>query len=144
MASVELGRIGAAIAPSEGPELVETAVGLEAMGFETIWLTGGPLTSLQQVADVVRATDHVTVATGILAVVRWTSEEATALFTDLEGTDPGRFAVGLGRAQRVSPPAWVAPRPPVRSRRSRPTSTDSTPCLPPGGCWRRSGRGCCA
>jgi probable F420-dependent oxidoreductase len=103
MASVELGRIGAAIAPSEGPELVETAVGLEAMGFETIWLTGGPLTSLQQVADVVRATDHVTVATGILAVVRWTSEEVTALFTDLEGTDPGRFVVGLGGAHGPDP-----------------------------------------
>jgi probable F420-dependent oxidoreductase len=103
MAHVELGRHGAVIAPTEGPELVETAVALEALGFPTIWLTGGPLTSLQQVADVVRATDHVTVATGILAVVIWPSEDVEALYTDLERTDPGRFVVGLGGAHGPDP-----------------------------------------
>ena len=42
-------------------------------------------------------------ATGILAVVIWTSEDVAALFTDLERTDPGRFVVGLGGAHGPKP-----------------------------------------
>ncbi len=103
MAKAQLGATGAVIAPTEGPELVENAAALERLGFSTIWITGGPLTSLRQVADVVRGTEHVTVATGILAVVSWTSEEVTALFTDLEQSDPGRFVVGLGGAHGPNP-----------------------------------------
>ena len=103
MAGVQLGAVGAVIAPTEGPQLVETAVALEGLGFSTLWLTGGPLTSLAQVADVVRGTDQVTVATGILAVVRWTSDDVARLFTDLEKTDPGRFVVGLGGAHGPNP-----------------------------------------
>ncbi len=103
MAHVELGRYGAVIAPTEGPQLVETAVALEALGFPTLWLTGGPLTSLDQVSDVIHATDHVTVVTGILAVVRWSSEDVEARYTDLERTHPGRFVVGLGGAHGPQP-----------------------------------------
>jgi len=103
MAPLDLGRYGAAIAPTDGPELVQTAVALEGMGFDTIWLTGGPLTSLDQVADVVRATEHARVATGILAIVRWTSDDVAALYTDLERTHPGRLVVGLGGAHGPDP-----------------------------------------
>lgn len=103
MARAELGAIGAVISPTEGPELTETAVALEALGFPTIWLTGGPLTSLDQVAAVVRATEHVTVATGILAVVRWSSDDVGALYDQLEASHPGRFVVGLGGAHGPRP-----------------------------------------
>jgi probable F420-dependent oxidoreductase len=103
MARAELGATGAVISPTEGPELTETAVALEALGFPTIWLTGGPLTSLDQVAAVVRATEHVTVSTGILAVVRWSSEDVGALYDQLEASHPGRFVVGLGGAHGPRP-----------------------------------------
>src|SRR4051812_40194844 len=98
MEGVQLGAYGAVVAPTEGPELVETAAALEELGFPTIWITGGPLSSLDQVADVVHGTKEVTVATGILAVVRWTSDDVNALFSELERSDPGRFVVGIGGA----------------------------------------------
>lgn len=107
MAGVQLGPTGAVLAPTEGPQMVETAAALEGLGFSTIWLTGGPLTSLAQVADVIRGTEQVTVATGILAVVNWTSEDVAALFTDLEQTNPGRFVVGLGGAHGPNPIATL-------------------------------------
>jgi probable F420-dependent oxidoreductase len=104
MTGVQVGTYGAVVAPTaDGPELVDTAVALEELGFSTIWLTGGPLTSLDQVADVVRGTKSVTVATGILAVVTWASEDVAALYTDLEKTHPGRFVVGLGGAHGPDP-----------------------------------------
>ncbi len=103
MAGLQLGAIGAVVAPTDGPELVETAARLEELGFPTIWLTGGPLSRLDQVAAVVRGTHEVTVATGILAVAVWASEDVEALFTDLERTDPGRFVVGLGGAHGPDP-----------------------------------------
>jgi probable F420-dependent oxidoreductase len=103
MARAEFGPTGAVITPTEGPELAQTAVALEALGFSTLWVAGGPLASLDQVADVVRATDHVTVSTGILAVVRFSSDDVTALYDDLEASHPGRFVVGLGGAHGPDP-----------------------------------------
>ena len=103
MAHVELGEYGAVLTPTEGPELVEAAVELEGLGFSTIWLTGGPLARLDQVADVVRATERVVVATAILAIVRWSSDDVATLFTDLERSHPGRLVVGLGGAHGPDP-----------------------------------------
>jgi probable F420-dependent oxidoreductase len=107
MAKLELGTTGAVLAPTEGPELVETAVALEGLGFPTIWLTGGPLKSLDQVAAVVRGTARARIATGILAVVIYPSEAVDALYNDLEATDPGRFVVGLGGAHGPNPIATL-------------------------------------
>ena len=134
MPRAELGATGAVISPTEGPELTETAVALEALGFPTIWLTGGPLASLDQVAAVVRATDHVTVSTGILAVVRWTSDDVGALYDQLEASHPGTLR---GRAGR-------RPRTPTRSPPSRPTSTVSNACPSSAACWPPSGPACSA
>lgn len=107
MAGVALGPVGAVLAPTDDGTLVESAVALEELGFPTIWLTGGPLTSLDQVSDVVRGTKRVTVATGILAVVLWPSEDVAALFADLEQTHPGRLVVGLGGAHGPKPIATL-------------------------------------
>jgi len=103
MARAALGPTGAVITPTEGPDLAQTAVALEALGFTTLWVAGGPLASLDQVADVIRATDHVTVSTGILAVVRFTSDQVIALYDELEASHPGRFVVGLGGAHGPDP-----------------------------------------
>jgi probable F420-dependent oxidoreductase len=103
MAGLPLGTYGAVVAPSEGLELVETARALEEMGFSTIWLTGGPLSSLSQVADVVRGTTRATIATGIIPIVTFGSKEVDDLYADLERTDPGRFVVGLGGAHGPDP-----------------------------------------
>jgi Luciferase-like monooxygenase len=95
---IELGTIGAVLSPGDGNAFVDTAVALEELGYQTIWLTGGPLESLSQIADVVRATKRARVATGIISVDRFGADEVSALYADLQATHPGRLVVGLGGA----------------------------------------------
>ena len=73
------------------------------LGYQTIWLTGGPLQSLSQIADVVRATQRARVASGIISVDRFGAGEVSALYTGLQATHPGRFVVGLGGAHGPNP-----------------------------------------
>jgi probable F420-dependent oxidoreductase len=102
MAKLDLGAIGAVLSPAE-PRFVETAVQLELMGFTTIWLTGGPMASLGQVADVIRATERARVGTAIISVDRFPADEVGLLYDDLEAQHPGRFIVGLGGAHGPDP-----------------------------------------
>lgn len=101
MPKIELGRIGAVVDP--GPGLADTAARLEALGYPTVWVPGGPLERLGQVVEAVRATKQTRVATGIIPVVRFTSEEVAALHTELEAEAPGRFVLGLGGAHGPRP-----------------------------------------
>lgn len=102
MPKIGLGPIGAVVSPGEDA-FADTAVELEKLGYGTIWITGGPLGSLSQIADVVRATKRARVASGILSVDRFGAGEVAALFADLEATHPGRFVVGLGGAHGPDP-----------------------------------------
>jgi probable F420-dependent oxidoreductase len=102
MASLSLGRTGAVLSPSEDG-FVGTAAELERLGYATIWLTGGPMASLSQIADVVRATRTARIAAGIIPVDRFGSDEVTALYLELEAEHPGRFVVGLGGAHGADP-----------------------------------------
>lgn len=99
MPKIELGRIGVAASPGEP----DAAVELERLGYPTIWLRGGQLASLRQIADVVHATRSVRVSTGIIAVDRFDHDSVAALYTQLESTHPGRFVVGLGGAHGPNP-----------------------------------------
>jgi probable F420-dependent oxidoreductase len=102
MSKIDLGRYGAVLNPSaEG--YVAAAVEMERLGFSTIWITGGPLSSLDQIAAVVRATSHVRVATSIIPVIRFPVEDVAALYAELEASQPGRFVVGLGGAHGPDP-----------------------------------------
>jgi probable F420-dependent oxidoreductase len=103
MSKVELGSIGAVVSPGTGDAFVRTSVALEDLGYSTIWLTGGPLENLGQIAEVVRATEHVRVATGIISVDRFGVDEVGELYTELEADYPGRFIVGLGGAHGPKP-----------------------------------------
>ncbi len=96
--------------PTGGPQSgrlgaphIDTAVELEDLGYQTIWLTGGPLESLSQIVDVVRATKRARVASGIISVDRFGAGEVSALYTGLQATHPGRFVVGLGGAHGPNP-----------------------------------------
>jgi len=103
VAKLELGPLGVALGPQDGPEFAAVLAGLEDAGYDTIWLTGGPMTSLSQVGAAVRATRQVPVATGIIAVVRFAATEVAATYADLEESHPGRFVVGLGGAHGPKP-----------------------------------------
>jgi probable F420-dependent oxidoreductase len=100
---IELGRLGAAVSAGEGTAFIDAAVELERMGYATIWLTGGPLDNLGQIAEVVRATERARVAAGILSVDRFPSDDVAALYAELEASHPGRFVVGLGGAHGPNP-----------------------------------------
>jgi len=100
---IELGTVGAVLSPGDGNASVDAAVELEELGYSTIWLTGGPLRSLSQIADVVRATKRARVASGIISVDRFGAAEVSALYADLQATHPGRFVVGLGGAHGPNP-----------------------------------------
>ncbi len=102
MPRINLGRFGAVVSPAaEG--FVDHAVELEGLGFSTIWLTGGPMTSLGLVSEVVQATTSARIATGIISVDRFPAADVAELYAELEAMAPGRFVVGLGGAHGADP-----------------------------------------
>jgi len=100
---IELGSIGIALSPGEGDGFVDAAIELEELGYSTIWLTGGQLDNLGQIADVVRGTRQVRVGSAIISVDRFGPEAVAGLYADLEATHPRRFIVGLGGAHGPKP-----------------------------------------
>jgi probable F420-dependent oxidoreductase len=102
MPKIDLGPVGAVVSPASNG-VVEAAGELEALGYSTLWVTGGPLERLDQVAEIVRATSTIRVATGILSVDRFPAADAAALYTELEAAYPGRFVLGLGGAHGAKP-----------------------------------------
>jgi probable F420-dependent oxidoreductase len=103
VAKLGLGPLGVALRPQDGPEFGAVLAELEDVGYDTIWLTGGPMASLSQVGAAVWATRQVPVATGIIAVVRFAAAEVAATYAELEESHPGRFLVGLGGAHGPKP-----------------------------------------
>jgi probable F420-dependent oxidoreductase len=107
VARIELGAVGAVVSSGQRRTLVDTAVALEAMGYPTIWLTGGPLADLDQIAEVVRATQRARIASGIISVDRFPADDVATLYADLETSHRGRFVVGLGGAHGADPLATL-------------------------------------
>jgi probable F420-dependent oxidoreductase len=103
MPKIELGRIGAVVQPGSGDDYLAAVREIDELGIPTIWLTGGPLEGLWQVADVIRNTEHARVATGILSVDRFPADDVSVLYEELEQEHPGRFVVGLGGAHGPKP-----------------------------------------
>jgi probable F420-dependent oxidoreductase len=83
------------------------ATELEELGYSTLWIAGSLDNNLAQIADVVRATSRIGVASGILSVDRVPAAEVTATYAALEQTHPGRFVVGLGGAHGPKPLATL-------------------------------------
>jgi probable F420-dependent oxidoreductase len=75
----------------------ELAMGLERLGFGTLWLGGSPPGDLNASEQVLDATTTLTVATGIVNV--WQSAdpgEVAKSFARIEARHPGRFLLGVG------------------------------------------------
>lgn len=102
MTTIDLGSLGAVLSPAE-EGFAATAGELERLGYSTIWLTGGPMTSLSQIADAIRATTVARVATGIIPVDAFGADGVATLYGELEDEHPGRFVVGLGGAHGADP-----------------------------------------
>jgi probable F420-dependent oxidoreductase len=100
---LDLGRTGVVVTPGRGDAFLGAVAELERLGFAAIWVTGGPLEDLRQLADIVRATREIRVGSAILSVDRFSAADVAALYAELETSDPGRFVVGLGGAHGAQP-----------------------------------------
>jgi probable F420-dependent oxidoreductase len=92
--SIELGKIGIwRHASGLGPEVLTE---VEALGYGAIWVGGSPPGDLVAIEDILDATDHIAVATGILNV--WKDDAATVgpSYHRVTRKHPGRFLLGLG------------------------------------------------
>lgn len=103
MSKLELGPVGMTLEISaDGRHLLEAAA-LEELGYRAIWLRGGQISSLSQIAEVVRATTAVPVIPGIIPVDVYPPGEVIRLHADLQARAPGRFIAGLGGPQAPRP-----------------------------------------
>lgn len=83
----------------EGERLGETAAELEELGFGTLWVANGP-GMLQTASRLLKATERLTVATGIVNIWVHPAEEVAAAYRQVEQEHPGRFLLGLGNGPR--------------------------------------------
>ena len=92
--SIELGEVGIWRHPSGLTPQVVTEV--EALGYGAIWVGGSPPGDLGVVEDLLDATEHIALATGIVNV--WQDDAATvgASYHRITARYPGRFLLGLG------------------------------------------------
>ncbi|WP_009477807.1 LLM class F420-dependent oxidoreductase [Rhodococcus sp. JVH1] len=98
-----LGPVGITLNISPDETYLDEAARLESLGYSAIWLRGGQIDSLDRIPAVVRATDSIPVATGIIPVGVYDSDAVAQLFADLQTTAPDRFVVGLGGPQVPRP-----------------------------------------
>ncbi|WP_018501266.1 TIGR03620 family F420-dependent LLM class oxidoreductase [Parafrankia discariae] len=103
---VTLGPIGIAasgLAADHPDAEIDLARKAEAAGYSTVWLAGGQGNNLPVIDRVVRATERIQVASGILSVDVVPAREVARAYADLEKAAPGRFVVGLGGAHGPRP-----------------------------------------
>lgn len=94
----EFGRVGVwRSATLLTPEL-GTAV--ERLGYGAIWIGGSPEADLVIAEQLLDATEHITVATGIVNIWKSPAAEVAATFHRLEAKHPGRFVLGIGIGHR--------------------------------------------
>jgi len=98
-----LGPVGISLNITPDETYLDEAARLESLGYSAIWLRGGQIDSLDRITAVVRATDSIPVATGIIPVDVYESEAVAQLHADLQTTAPDRFVVGLGGPQVPRP-----------------------------------------
>jgi probable F420-dependent oxidoreductase len=79
-----------------GPDLPELAVGLERLGYGTLWVGGSPDGDLRQVEQLLDATTTLTLATGIVNMWKDDAHTVAASFARLEARHSGRFLLGVG------------------------------------------------
>jgi len=103
VSKLDIGTVGVVVDPGRGPEYLSTVGELPELGYEAVWVTGGPLEDLGQLADVARAARPVPVGSAILSIDRFAPADIAALYRELETTEPGRLVVGLGGARGAKP-----------------------------------------
>jgi probable F420-dependent oxidoreductase len=98
--SIDLGRIGiwsSELRFGDRQAALTAAVSLEELGYRTLWVPGGAGGDLfGDVTALLRATEEVVVATGILNVWMHAASDVAAAHDAVRSAHPGRFLLGLG------------------------------------------------
>ena len=68
----------------------------ERLGFGTLWIGGSPAGDLEQAEELLAATEHIVVATGIVNMWATRAEEVAPSYHRLAGRFPDRFLLGVG------------------------------------------------
>jgi probable F420-dependent oxidoreductase len=96
---VDIGRIGIWSGPlrrGDRNEALSAAAEIEALGFKTAWMPGGEEGMGEHIANILDATSHLIVATGIVNIWFHPPAEAAALYCDVQRSHPGRLVLGIG------------------------------------------------
>jgi probable F420-dependent oxidoreductase len=102
-----LGRIGVWLGSSQvTPEL---ALGLERLGYGTLWLGGSPSGELTQVDELLDATTNLALATGIVNMWKDDAHTVAASFRRIDEHYPGRFLLGVGAGHREATQEYAKP-----------------------------------
>lgn len=80
----------------------ELAAAAERLGYGTVWIGGSPNADLAVAETLLEATEHISVATGIVNIWTAPAVEVARSFHRLEKTHPGRFILGIGIGHRES------------------------------------------
>ena len=99
----DLGPVGVTLTVGKWDDLLAAAPELEELGYSTIWASGGQLTDLDRVGDLVAATRRVPVATAVVAADRFDADQVARHFEKVEARSPGRLVLGLGGAHGPRP-----------------------------------------
>jgi probable F420-dependent oxidoreductase len=97
---VDLGRFGVWWSGSwqvDGDESADVPAELEALGYRTLWSTGGFNLGLSsRFGRLLAATTRPVVASGVVNIWRGSPEQIALAAADLDARHPGRFLLGLG------------------------------------------------
>lgn len=96
--AVMIGDATGASTPVEGSAVIEAVMEMAELGYDMVWTPGGRGNNLRQVAEIVRWTTGITVASGITPIDQAPAAEVTQLYTELAATHPGRYIPGIGGA----------------------------------------------
>jgi probable F420-dependent oxidoreductase len=101
------GTIGISSAAPDAAAAVADAREAEALGYASIWLPGGQGNNLPIIEAVVRGSDRIEVAAGIIPVDIVPARDVAATYAALQREAPDRFTVGLGGAHGPRPLATL-------------------------------------
>jgi probable F420-dependent oxidoreductase len=78
----------------------DLAIEAEGLGYGAVWVGGSPPGDLELIESLLDATDHITVATGIVNMWREEADLVAASHRRVTAKYPGRFVLGVGVGHR--------------------------------------------
>jgi probable F420-dependent oxidoreductase len=85
------------------------ATTIESLGYGTLWLGGSPDSTLRAAEDLLRATAHLQVATGVVNIWKSDAAELADSYHRIEAQHAGRLLLGIGTGHREASPERVRP-----------------------------------